>query len=320
MDHLPGTPLAGLRRRDRRYGRGERVDLQRAGGVRRGAGEIGRAAKMIVDRRAVGIEAGDGEVRCVLPGGDRVGEGERARSRAARIGGCSAIVQNQRRTATGDRHRFVERDRQRDDLARVEIASAIGDAGAGRRDRRDRRPRRGGDDARRRVARRGAGRIGDGDGEAGGDSAARRHLMRGRREDESVERRRHRARGAADSVHASRGVIGAAAEVRQRAVGGRRQRDRHILGLAEIRLTDTDVGKWIDCRLVIGRLTGERAGDGRIIFDGAGHDTRCHIARRGAGRIGDGDGEAGGDRAARRHLMRGRREDESIERGTDCAA
>ena len=49
------------------------------------------------------------------------------------------------------------------------------------------------------------------------------------------------AADAADGIDPARGIIGAAAEVRQRAVGSRRQRHRHRLGLAGIRVGDRDL-------------------------------------------------------------------------------
>ena len=65
--------------------------------------------------------------------------------------------------------------------------------------------------------------------------------MRGRRENEVIERRRDRARRAADRIDPGSAVIGAAPKVRERPVGGGRQRDRHRLGLARVRIGQAEL-------------------------------------------------------------------------------
>ena len=70
----------------------------------------------------VEIDGGGGEARGVLPGADGVAEGQRIGAGAAGIGGGAAVVERQRRRAAGDRHRFVQVERQRDGLAGIEVA------------------------------------------------------------------------------------------------------------------------------------------------------------------------------------------------------
>ena len=80
------------------------IDLQCAGGIGHGAGEIGGIAGTIGDGRGIGVDRADGEVCGVLTGTDRIAEGQRIGAGAAGIGGRAAVIERQRRCAARDRH------------------------------------------------------------------------------------------------------------------------------------------------------------------------------------------------------------------------
>ena len=145
-------------RRDRRHRRGHGVDddageaLRQVGGAQRIAGQVGDGAGDPRHRQAGGV----------LPGPDRIAEGQRIGAGAARIGRAAAVVEGQGRGA-GDVRRLAHVERQGQRLAGIVVARA-------RRDRRHRR-RRGVDDdageALRQVggAQRVAGQVRDGAGD-----------------------------------------------------------------------------------------------------------------------------------------------------------
>ena len=143
-----GDPVAqrtAVRRRverksRRRRGHG-RVDPQRTGRIVVGrARQIGVVAGAILDRAPVQIEGHHHQVRRVLSGRHGIAERQCAGSGAGCIGRHAAVIQYECRRAR-DRYGFAETDRRRDHLARVQIAAAVGDPGAGRGDRHDCRRR-----------------------------------------------------------------------------------------------------------------------------------------------------------------------------------
>ena len=57
------------------------------------------------------------------PAADRIAEGQRTGAGAAHVSRNTAVIERQRRRAAGDRHRLAHIERQRHDLASIEIAS-----------------------------------------------------------------------------------------------------------------------------------------------------------------------------------------------------
>ena len=115
MTVLPASrsPLARrLQHIDADHRRGG-VDL-RAALSQAGERQVGGIAGAVGDGRRVEIDRGRGESGRVLPGADRVAEGQRIGAGAADIGRGAAVVERQRRRAARHRHRLAQVERQRD--------------------------------------------------------------------------------------------------------------------------------------------------------------------------------------------------------------
>ena len=108
-------------------------------GWRQRPGEAGAVPGPILDGGTVEVDRAHRKVRRVLPGGNRIAEGQRRAARTAGVGRGTAVVERQRRRATGHRHRLAHRKGQRNDMAGVEIAIATGDPSPRCDHRRDRR-------------------------------------------------------------------------------------------------------------------------------------------------------------------------------------
>ena len=119
--YLAGTVIA-RGRCDRGHRRRRGVDL-RAGLGQAGERQAGGIAGAVRDGCRVEVDRGRRQGGGVLPGGDRVAEGQRVGARAARVGRGAAVVERQRRRAARNRHRFAHVERQRDGLAGIEIAA-----------------------------------------------------------------------------------------------------------------------------------------------------------------------------------------------------
>ena len=131
----------GSRSHHRRYRRRRGVDLQRAGGVGHGAGEIGGIAGAISDGRRVLIDRRDCKVGRILAGTDRIAEGQRAGAGAAGIGGRATVVEGQCRRAPRYSNRLAHSERQRHHVAGIKVARAVADPGSRSHHRRYRRRR-----------------------------------------------------------------------------------------------------------------------------------------------------------------------------------
>src|SRR5205807_2670263 len=125
-------------------GRGNRGEIGRGWCRERGSSGVGYGARQdrvgggrVLNGGAVEIERGHRQVGRVLPGQHRVAEGQRARAGPGQVGGGAAVVERQRRRAARgvDRDVLAEIDRQGDDVAGIQIAAAVGDAGTGRGNR-----------------------------------------------------------------------------------------------------------------------------------------------------------------------------------------
>ena len=138
--------------------------MQGAGGVGHSAREIGGIAGTVGDGRRVLIDRCYCEVRRVLPGADRIAEGQRAGAGAAAIGGGAAVIERQRRRAAGYRHGSSKVERQGYRAAGVKIARAVADTGSRCHHRRYCR--------RRGVDLQYAGRVGHSAREIGGIAGA----------------------------------------------------------------------------------------------------------------------------------------------------
>ena len=122
-DGLAGVEIAARRRlRHRRYVGDRGVDL-RAGLGQAGERQAGGVAGAVSDGCRVEVDRGHRQGGGVLPGRDRVAEGQRHGAGAAGIGRGAAIVERQRRRAARHRHRLAQVERQRDRLAGVEVAA-----------------------------------------------------------------------------------------------------------------------------------------------------------------------------------------------------
>ena len=106
------------------------VDLQRAGRIDDGAGEIRAVASAISDGSAVEVDGCDRQVSCVLSGGDCIAEGQRIAARATGISGGRTVIEGERRRAAGDGDRLAQVDGEGDDAADTQITGAVGNAGA----------------------------------------------------------------------------------------------------------------------------------------------------------------------------------------------
>ena len=127
----------------RGHRRCRRVDLQDARRVGHRPRNIGAVAGRIADRCPVQVERGHRQVAGVLPGANRVAEGERIAVGAAAVVGSAAIVERQRRHPARNRHYLAHGDGERDHMARIEVAIAAAiDAAAGGHHRGHRRCRR----------------------------------------------------------------------------------------------------------------------------------------------------------------------------------
>ena len=105
--------------------RRRRVDLQGAGRIGHDAGQIGVVARDALNRRPVEVERGNGKVAGVLPGRNRIAEGQRVGSGAADIACRSTAVQHQRRCAARNGDGFAQCHSQRDNMTCIEIAIAV---------------------------------------------------------------------------------------------------------------------------------------------------------------------------------------------------
>ena len=84
--------------------------------------QVGGIAGAIGDGRGIEIDCRRHQVRRILTRRNRIAEGQRIAAGTAGIGRHTAIVKRQRRRAAGDRHRLAHAERQRHDLAGIEIA------------------------------------------------------------------------------------------------------------------------------------------------------------------------------------------------------
>ena len=91
----------------RRHRRRRAVDLQRASRVGDRAGEAGRGPCPVLDGRRVQVDRGHRQVGGVLARRHRIAEGQGIGAGAAGISRCAAVVERQRRRATGYRHRLA---------------------------------------------------------------------------------------------------------------------------------------------------------------------------------------------------------------------
>ena len=218
-------PGAGGHHRGHRRRRG--IDLQRAGRVGDRTAEAGGCARPVRHRRRVQVDRGHRQVGGVLTGRHRVAEGQGIGAGPARIGRRAAVIERQRRRATGHRHRLAHVDGQRHHAAHGKVARAGGNAGTRGHHRGYRR--------RRAVDLQRASRVGDRTSEAGrGPSSVldgrRVQVDRGHRQVGGVLACRHRvAEGQGIGAGPARiGRRAAVVERQRRRAAGNRHRLAHV--------------------------------------------------------------------------------------------